>query len=162
MYLSVPLFCHFLLIMITLQGTMNWAPMIRPMLPSSMTAVVLRTLRLLAALPLFMSLMMKTDVISLTHLLPSIGQSTAILVSFSQFYYLYIISKFYNYTLLCINWKFYDHVSLVIFQLHVFTVYDFHTFLDSWDYSQISPMGWEWIWEHYHAFYALGGVKKLW
>jgi hypothetical protein len=40
------------------EGTMNWDPMIRRMLPSSMTVVGLRTLRHLAAPLVSMFLMM--------------------------------------------------------------------------------------------------------
>lgn len=57
----------------TKRGTMNWAPMIRPMLPSSMIAVGLRTLRLLAALPVFMSLMMKIDLHVFSYFLEFMG-----------------------------------------------------------------------------------------
>ncbi|KAG5145324.1 hypothetical protein JHK84_030867 [Glycine max] len=49
------------------RGTMNWARMIHLMLPSSMTVVGLKTLKLLAAQPIFMSLMTKTDDI-ISHL----------------------------------------------------------------------------------------------
>lgn len=66
------------------EGTMNWARMIHLMLPSSMTVVGLKTLKLLAAQPIFMSLMTKTDVIS--HLTISIGQFTIIVVSFLPLY----------------------------------------------------------------------------
>lgn len=83
---------------------MSWGRMILPMLPNSMTAVELRTLRLLAALPIFMYLMTKTDVnvTSLIHyLIHSIKQSTSLI-----FTILCMIYKFFSCSLLCTNPKF--------------------------------------------------------
>lgn len=81
------------------EGTMNWALMIRLMLPSSMTAVGLRTLRRLAALQIFMSLMTKTELISQTHYL---APEICYLISLN-FHHCTLIYKSFSYTLLCTN-----------------------------------------------------------